>query len=447
MSGQTSFVQQAPVHPETSARFGDLHPPLDRQAAIPESNRCLYCFDAPCTAACPTHIDVPRFIKKIASGNLAGSARTILDANILGASCARACPVEVLCEGSCVMHRYNKQPIQIARLQRFAMDSLHASGAPLPFTPAADTGRSVALIGAGPASLACAAELRRRGIRAILYDARPLPGGLNTYGVAEYKLPLVESLREIEMLAQLGVEFHFDTVIDAQGLGGLEREHDAVFLGIGLGAIHKLGVPGEELPGVTNALDLIAGYKSGAWPSTPPRVVVVGAGNTAIDAAIAAVRLGSSDVHIVYRRGAEQMSAFAFEYEHARLEGVKFLWHVQPTRVLGSAAVEGLELITLAASGDGVVPQPGVPQPGSEFSLAADLVVLAIGQANQTSLSEKLELQRGRIVVDRVSGQTSVPKYFSGGDCTNGGREVVDAVADGKRAGIGIAAWLGVKHA
>jgi dihydropyrimidine dehydrogenase (NAD+) subunit PreT len=280
MSGQTSFVQQAPVHPETSARFGDLHPPLDRQAAIPEANRCLYCFDAPCTAACPTHIDVPRFIKKIASGNLAGSARTILDANILGASCARACPVEVLCEGSCVMHRYNKQPIQIARLQRFAMDSLHASGAPLPFTPAADTGRSVALIGAGPASLACAAELRRRGIRAILYDARPLPGGLNTYGVAEYKLPLVESLREIEMLSQLGVEFHFDKLIDAQGLTDLERDHDAVFLGIGLGAIHKLGVPGEELPGVTNALDLIAGYKSGACTATPPRVVVIGAGNT-----------------------------------------------------------------------------------------------------------------------------------------------------------------------
>jgi dihydropyrimidine dehydrogenase (NAD+) subunit PreT len=443
MSGQTSFVQQAPVHPETSARFGDLHPPLDRQAAIPESNRCLYCFDAPCTAACPTHIDVPRFIKKIASGNLAGSARTILDANILGASCARACPVEVLCEGACVMHRYNKQPIQIARLQRFAMDSLHASGAPLPFTPAADTGRSVALVGAGPASLACAAELRRRGIRAILYDAHPLPGGLNTYGVAEYKLPLVESLREIEMLSQLGVEFHFHTLIDAQGLAQLERDHDAVFLGLGLGAIHKLGVPGEDLPGVTNALDLIAGYKSGTCTETPARVVVIGAGNTAIDAAVAAARLGSSDVHIVYRRGPEQMSAFTFEYEHARLEGVKFLWHVQPTRILGGDAVQALELITLAAAADGSI----VPQPGSEFSLPADLVVLAIGQANQTSLSEKLQLQRGRIVVDRATGQTSYPKYFSGGDCTNGGREVVDAVADGKRAGIAIAAWLGVKHA
>ena len=171
MGERGSFRERVTVDPEVVERFGDLHPPFDRQAAVPEANRCLYCFDAPCTIACPTHIDVPRFIKKIASGNLAGSARTILDANILGASCARACPVEVLCEGACVMHRYNKQPIQIARLQRFAMDSLQESGAPLPFEPGAETGLSVALIGAGPASLACAAELRRRGIRAHLYDA------------------------------------------------------------------------------------------------------------------------------------------------------------------------------------------------------------------------------------------------------------------------------------
>src|SRR5580692_4275587 len=298
MSGRISFRQRVTIHPEVVERFGDLHPPFDRQAAVPEANRCLYCFDAPCTGACPTHIDVPGFIKKIASGNLSGSARTILDANILGASCARACPVEVLCEGACVLHRFNKQPIQIARLQRFAMDSLHASGAPLPFTPAPDTGLSVALIGAGPASLACAAELRRRGIRADLYDARPLPGGLNTYGVAEYKLPLVESLREIDMLAQLGVNFRFETMIDAAALTELERNHDAIFLGIGLGTIHRLGIAGEELVGVTNALDLIAGYKSGALTDIPARVVVVGAGNTAIDAAIAAVRLGATEVHI-----------------------------------------------------------------------------------------------------------------------------------------------------
>lgn len=207
MTEDASFRRRFTQSPKIVARFPDLHPPLDRQAALVESNRCLYCFDAPCTTACPTHIDVPGFIKKIASGNLSGSARTILDANILGASCARACPVAVLCEGACVMHRYNKQPIEIARLQRFAMDSLQESGAPLPFTPAADTGLSVALVGAGPASLACAAELRRRGVRAILFEAGQLPGGLNTYGIAEYKLPLTESLREIDLLSQLGVEF------------------------------------------------------------------------------------------------------------------------------------------------------------------------------------------------------------------------------------------------
>jgi dihydropyrimidine dehydrogenase (NAD+) subunit PreT len=450
MSKRVPFHQQITKPPELAERFGDLHPPFDKQAAVPEANRCLYCFDAPCTTACPTHIDVPSFIKKIASGNLAGSARTILDANILGASCSRACPVEVLCEGACVMHRYNKQPIQIARLQRFAMEALHDSGAPLPFEPGPETGLSVALIGAGPASLACAAELRRRGIRASLYDARPLPGGLNTYGVAEYKLPLVESLREIEMLAQLGVDFHFETVVDILRLDELEHKHDAVFLGIGLGAIHQLGIAKEQLAGVTNALDLIAGYKSGSLTTVPARVVVVGAGNTAIDAAIAAVRLGATDVTIVYRRGLKQMSAFTFEFEHAKDEGVKFLWHVQPIGVRGDKTVEGLELTKLISVEDGSI----VPESGSEFLLGTDLIVLSIGQATHTSFlceykegPAKIQLDRGRILIDRATGQTSNPKFFAGGDCTNGGREVVDAVADGKRAGIGIAAWLEAQHA
>jgi dihydropyrimidine dehydrogenase (NAD+) subunit PreT len=448
MSERVPFHQQVTTTAGVAERFGDLHPPFDKQAAMPEANRCLYCFDAPCIIACPTHIDVPSFIKKIASGNLAGSARTILDANILGASCSRACPVEVLCEGACVMHRYNKQPIQIARLQRFAMDALHESGAPLPFEPGADTGLSVALIGAGPASLACAAELRRRGIRANLYDARPLPGGLNSYGVAEYKLPLVESLREIDMLAELGVDFHFETTVDKATLAQLEREHDAIFLGIGLGAIHQLGVAGERLVGVTNALDLIAGYKSGSQTTVPARVVVVGAGNTAIDAAIAAVRLGATDVHIVYRRGPEQMSAFTFEYEHAKSEGVKFLWRVQPTAVLGDRTVEGIKLVKLVSTEDGSI----VAESGSEFTLAADLVVLSIGQGTHTSFMSEdgsgstVQLEDGRILIDRATGQTSNPKFFAGGDCTNGGREVVDAVADGKRAGIGIAAWLEARH-
>jgi glutamate synthase (NADPH/NADH) small chain len=343
--------------------------------------------------------------------------------------------VEVLCEGACVLHRHNKQPIQIARLQRYAVDALHASGSPLPFTPAPDTGQSVALIGAGPASLACAAELRRRGIRAIVYDARPLPGGLNTYGIAEYKLPLLESLREIDMLAQLGVDFHFNTLIDSAALANLEHQHDAIFLGLGLGAIRRLDIPGEELPGVTDALSLIHGYKTGEMTTAPENVVVIGAGNTAIDAAIAAARLGSASVHIVYRRGPESMSAFSFEYEHAKQEGVQFHWHVQPLAIHGNSRVEALGLMQLQ-------------QTQTSYKLTADWVVLAIGQSTHASfIAEKLQLEAGRIAIDRPTGQTSNPKYFAGGDCTNGGREVVDAVADGKRAAIGIANWLRTAHA
>ena len=333
MSEATNFFSKAGGTAEVAARFADLHPPLDKTAAVTEALRCLYCFDAPCMGACPTHIDVPKFIKKIASGNLEGSARTILEANILGASCSRACPVQVLCEGACVMHRYNKQPIEIGRLQRFAMDALHATGNPLPFNAGSGHWQAGgAALGAGrrpwPVRRSCAGA----GLRAEIFDARPLPGGLNTYGIAEYKLPLAESLREIDMLAQLGVEFHFDTMVDAAKLAELEANYDAVFLGMGLGAIRKLGVAGEELEGVTNALDFIAGYKSGKIHDAPQRVAVIGAGNTAIDAANAAVRLGAREVHMVYRRGSEEMSAFAFEYEHAREEGVRFLWHVAPVK-------------------------------------------------------------------------------------------------------------------
>jgi dihydropyrimidine dehydrogenase (NAD+) subunit PreT len=447
-----------PTPAEISARFPDLHPAFDRQAAIPEANRCLFCFDAPCMQACPTHIDVPRFIRKIASGNLRGSAQTILDANVMGASCSRACPVEVLCEGACVLHRYNREPIRIGRLQRYAMDTFHAGGpdgpgTDLPFTPAPDTGKTIALIGAGPASLACAAELRRHGHRATIYDARPLPGGLNTYGIAEYKLTLAASLNEIDMIRRLGVQFEENTEIDAAKLASLVSQHDAVFLGVGLGAIHRLGIAGEAdamgklNPGVTDALSLVAGYKDGTITSVPPRVCVIGAGNTAIDAAIAAVRLGADEVTMIYRRGPEQMSAFSFEYDHAKLEGVQFFWHTAPVSIgvassglMGHDQVQSLTLIQLEGGEDGSL----VPRPGSEYRVPVELVVLAIGQSTHTGFlaDTDLKLDRGRIVIDRQTGQTTHPRFFAGGDCTNGGREVVDAVADGKRAALGIVAML-----
>src|ERR1700733_6743301 len=321
------------------ARFGALKPALTAQAAVIESDRCLNCFDAPCTAACPTHIDVPGFIKRIATGNLRGSALRILDANILGASCARVCPVDVLCEGACVMVRQNRKPIQIALLQRHAMDAFYATN-DLP--PAAAPGTRkvrVACIGGGPASLACAAELCRQGAGATVIERRELPGGLNTYGVAEYKLRAADSVREVEMIRKLGVEFRCGVdVSSAAGLEALEAEFDFIFLGLGLGAMQRLNIPGEELAGedgkgVMNALELIAAYKTGHLRELHGTVVVVGAGNTAIDAANAARRLGAETVYMLYRRSESEMSAFEFEYEHAKQEGVQFLWHRQPVAI------------------------------------------------------------------------------------------------------------------
>jgi len=322
-------------NPEIERRFPDLHPAFTQQEAMVEANRCLYCYDAPCASACPTHIDVPRFIKKIASGNLRGSALTILDANILGASCSRVCPVDVLCEGACVMHRYNHSPIEIGRLQRFAMESFHGAGSDLPHIATAGKPLRVACIGGGPASLACAAELARRGHAAIVFEARPLAGGLNTYGVAEYKLRARVSLEEVEFIRSLGVEIRSGEAVDAVRLAQIAGEFDAVFLGLGLGHMEPLGIPGEDAKGVVDALQFIANYKTGGYTSTqlPPAgksVVVIGAGNTAIDAANAARRLGAEEVIMLYRRSDREMSAFSFEYEHAKRERVEFRYRVRP---------------------------------------------------------------------------------------------------------------------
>jgi glutamate synthase (NADPH/NADH) small chain len=390
---------------EFETRFADLHPALTPQAAVVEANRCLYCYDAPCAAACPTHIDVPKFIKKIASGNVRGSAKTILDANILGLSCSRVCPVDVLCEGSCVLHRYNKQPIQIGLLQRHAMDWFYSH------SPSVETGRDngkhVACIGGGPASLACAAELRRLGFAVTIFDRNPLAGGLNTYGIAHYKLRPPDSLKEVELLKSMGVRFRLGEEVTDR----TEGEFDAFFLGMGLSVMNRLNVPGENLPGVLDALRFIAAYKTGS-PTVGRRVAVIGAGNTAIDAAIAAHKLGAEQVHIIYRRAEADMSAFASEYEHAKQEGVRFHWKTKLLRITGRASVEGIECDTL--------------------TLPCDMVIPAVGQSPFSDFGP----------INRETGQTRYPKYFAGGDLINGGREVVDAVADGKRAAQGIAQWL-----
>jgi dihydropyrimidine dehydrogenase (NAD+) subunit PreT len=428
MGGAVPFAFQD--NAEIARRFPDLHPAFDRQEALTEANRCLNCFDAPCAAACPTHIDVPRFIKKITTENLMGSALAILDANVLGASCSRVCPVEVLCEGACVMHGYNKQPIAIGRLQRYAMDYFLARGGRLPKKSSGKRDEKIVCVGAGPASLACSAELAQRGFSVTVIEKRPLPGGLNTYGVAEYKLRAPDSLREVAMVVELGVEFRFGVAIETEDdLAAIEKEYDAIFIGIGLGDMHRLQIPGADHPDVVDALEFIARYKTGGGIKVGNRVIVVGAGNTAIDAANAARRLGADHVTIVYRRTERDLPAFGFEYEHAKLEGVSFEWLAQPVAIhtYPAGPIATLECVRMDDEA-GSVP---TPISGSNFHLLCDMLIPAIGQASHGWLFER----------------TRGGKYYWGGDCVNGGREVVDAVADGKRAGVAIAKSFEVAHA
>jgi dihydropyrimidine dehydrogenase (NAD+) subunit PreT len=440
-------------NPEIAQRFPDLRPALDARAAVVEANRCLNCFDAPCMGACPTHIDVPGFIRRIASGNGTASARTILDANVLGASCARVCPVDVLCEGACVLHGKHQKPIEIGRLQRFAMETFYQAGGRLALRQRPELTQRIACIGAGPASLACAAELRQQGFQVRVIDRRPLPGGLNTYGVAEYKLRAADSLREVEMVRGLGVEFEVRD-LNAASLMELERDVDAIFLGVGLGAMHRLDLAGADSAsgigaaagiiadaGIIDALQFIAAYKSGTPLRIGRRVVVIGAGNTAIDAACAAKRLGADTVTIVYRRQRQNIPAFDFEYDHALREGVEFQWATLPTAIAFSNNALALTCVTVIQDANGIL----TPQSGSEFTIVCDAVIPAIGQSPLLDLLTQVRgviIERGRVLIDRATGQTANPKYFAGGDCVNGGREVVDAVADGKRAAHGIAAWL-----
>jgi len=352
------------------------------------------------------------------------------------------CPLDVLCEGSCVMLRYNKKPIEIGRLQRYAMENSGTGPAFSGFSqPARTPGFSVACIGGGPASISCAAELRRHGVTVTVFDNRPLPGGLNTYGVAEYKLRPSDSLREVEMVRGMGVEFRQAEVGGAVSLDALERDFDFIFVGVGLGAMERLGIPGDQLPGIIDALRFIERYKTLADFPVGRSVIVIGAGNTAIDAANAAVRLGAGDVHLFYRRTEKEMPAFPFEYDHSKVEGVRFHWLAQPVAVVEgngrAAAVRFVE--TRLVEPDARGRRSAETIPGSEFEVACDMVVPALGQTRLTGLlgqERGIALNDGSIVVDRPTGRTGNPKYYAGGDCVNGGREVVDAVADGKRAAL-----------
>lgn len=432
---------------ELSARFADITPPMSGDEARVEAARCLFCFDAPCTRSCPTHIDVPRFIRQILHHDDIGAARTILEANVFGGSCARACPTEVLCEGACVDRILLKEPVQIGRLQRFACDTAADRGIAF-FEPGAATGRRVAVIGSGPAGLSCAHELRRLGHDVVVCEARNLPGGLDTLGIAAYKISTGFALAEIERIRAIGIPIEFGRRVSGDEVRRMLATFDAVFLGIGLGRTAPLGIEGEGLDGVWEALDFV--FQTHNRPFTEcvvgRHVLVIGAGNTAIDVATAARRLGAETVTIAYRRSEALIPAFHYEYQLAKADGVRFEWLAQPVRVLGAGgSARGVEFLRTELEDPTSRPGRVRTVPGSGFVLAADMVVKALGQEALLDLVDalpELRCERGAIVVDPASGATSIPGLYAGGDCLRGGGEVVDAVQDGKVAARGIHAAI-----
>jgi len=429
------------------ANFGDVEAPLDGKRALIDSSRCFFCHDAPCIEACPTGIDIPGFIRKIATGNTKGAATTILGENIFGGACARVCPTEVLCEQACVRNHSEDKPVNIGALQRYATDHLFGSGAQ-PFARAAASGKRVAVVGGGPAGLACAHRLSMLGHAVTMFEAREKLGGLNEYGVAAYKVADDFAQREVEFVLSLGgIEARCGKALGRDvTLTQLRKDFDAVFLGMGLAGVNALQTEGEALQGVEDAVAYIARLRQAKDKSKLPvgrRIVVIGGGNTAIDIAVQSKRLGAEDVTIVYRRGAEQMSATHHEQEFAQTNGVKIKHWAQPTRLLGEGGrLRAAEFEYTRLDGAGKLVGTG-----ERFTLAADTLFKAIGQtfvpdplANGSQQS--LELKGGRIAVN-ADRQTSLPGVYAGGDCVSGGQDLtVQAVQDGKLAAHAIDRYL-----
>jgi len=437
-------------------RFSETNPPYSEHEAVVEADRCLYCFDAPCIRACSTAIDVPTFIRKIATGNVLGAATTILESNLIGHSCGRVCPVDELCVGACVLGAEHR-PIAIGRLQRYATDALYRSGR-VPFETPRASGQRVAVIGAGPAGLSCAGELARRGIQATVFEKQALPGGLSTFGIVVLREPIRVSLEEVELIERLGAEVRTGVEVGADVTAAeLLESYDAVFLAAGTGPVPDLGIPGEDLEGVTEALSFIAKTKLAEKEGLErllelpvgERVIVIGAGNTAIDAATVARRLGAESVTIAYRRSDSEMPAYDFEVAFVRNEGVDFRFLAQPVEVLGEGGkVTGLRCVRMElgpAGGDGR--RRVTPVPDSEFVLPCDHVIKAIGQEKLAPLfgAFGVETERGYVEVDERL-RTSNPKVYAGGDCVrlSGHALTVTAAQDGKIAAASIAEALGV---
>ena len=418
--------------------FSDAKPIYKDSEAFIEANRCLYCYDAPCIKACPAGIDIPTFIRKIATGNIRGSARTIFSANMMGASTARVCPVEVLCVGACVYNDLNHRPIQIGRLQRYATERAltaeKGTGRRL-FTPGADQGKQVALVGAGPASLACAAYLALEGVTAVIYEKDNLPGGLNTAGIAPYKFQADDSLEEVAWLLGHGVELKTGIEVGKDLLfEQLLEEYDAVFLGIGLGSDRSLGIPGEDGAGIWGATALIKEIKNNGHFKLPDdirSVVVVGGGNTAIDIARELAMLGVTEVNILYRRTRREMPGYEHELAGAVSYGVRLIENVRPVEVIRDGnQVQALKVVSTTSDATAEYP--------------CDWIVEAIGQEKFAArLSKDIRVdETGKVVVDPQTRRTDHSKVYAGGDCINGGKEVVNAAADGRKAAVAmLSSW------
>ncbi|MBD8027991.1 NAD(P)-dependent oxidoreductase [Ureibacillus sp. Re31] len=422
--------------------FKEIHPGLTKREAIEEANRCLYCYDAPCIKACPTSIEIPKFIKKIATGNLKGSAKTILEANPIGASCARVCPTEELCEGACVLNNETK-PISIGHLQRYATDWAMQQREPL-FEVGEKNGKKVAIIGSGPAGLSAARELSLLGYEVTIFEAQQEAGGLNRYGIVSFRLPTEVVQWEVEQVKQLNVDIKTNTVVGVDiTTEELLNQFDRVVVAVGMGNVPHLGIEGETLKGVYDAIEFVKRTKMDELTDdlVGKRVTVIGAGNTAIDAATTAVRLGAANVKIVYRRTKNEMTAYQFEYDFAKQDGVEFRWLTTPTKIIGNEQNEvvGLECLKMELGEVGVDGrQKPIPVQQSEFVLETDVVIKAIGQSRHLLLIEGfgLEHSKGVVEVNPETYQTSKEKIYACGDVIFGNGQgeamVVTAAQQGK---------------
>jgi len=415
------------------SNFSDLHESLGMQQAIAEANRCIYCYDAPCIQACPTSIDIPTFIHQIRTDNVNGSAKTILAENIMGGTCARVCPTEVLCQEACVLNNEHDHAVEIGHLQRYAVDHLLASSQAHPFDRNAATGKTIAVIGAGPAGLSCAHRAAMLGHQVTVYEAKAKPGGLNEYGLAAYKMVDDFAQREVEFLLGIGgIEVKYNQALgEGLSIEQLRKEFDAVFIGVGLTDTYSLGLENEDINGIDDAVDFIEQIRQAKDKSEVKvgnDVVVIGAGNTAIDAAVQAKRLGAANVTLVYRRGEEHMSATEWEVNLARTNGVNIHLWAAPNSIKGQDFVKAIEFNKTKIKHNKLV------NSGQSYQIKADMVLKAIGQKLNRSDLTDIEVNRGKIVVNEHY-ETSIPNVYAGGDAISSGEDLtVQAVEDGKLA-------------